>query len=215
MKTFEEHLRNETRKACLRDTQWRLERDRRRAREAKKMRRILLVAYLVGFLAILVTAAALVLTGNAEELDAPIVSDTLYDGSPIVDEFHEDFHEDFENEKIEQALLAKATRLDNVVVTHYCTELRPHICGTGDGITKSGRRVTPYVSVAVDPSIIPLGSDVLVDYGDGEIHYYSADDTGYGVKGNHIDLAVTTHEEAWNLGIKNATVYWVAEDRDE
>ena len=67
MKTFEEHLRNETRKACLRDTQWRLERDRRRAREAKRMRRILLVAYLVGFLAILVTAAALVMTGNAEE----------------------------------------------------------------------------------------------------------------------------------------------------
>lgn len=208
MKTFEEHLRNETRKACLRDTQWRLERDRRRAREAKKMRRILLVSYLVGFLAVVVTAAVMVVTGSAEEPEVLIISDTLYDRSPIVEEFHEDF----ENEKIEQALLAKATRLDNVVVTHYCSELRPHICGTGDGITASGRQVTPYVSVAVDPTEIPLGADVLVDYGDGEIHYYRADDTGAWINGNHIDLAVETHDEALQMGIKTATVYWVAED---
>lgn len=208
MKTFEEHLRNETRKACLRDTQWRLERDRRRAREAKKMRRILLIAYLIGFLAVLVAAAVMVVTGSAEEPDVLIISDTLYDRSPIAEEFHEDF----ENEKIEQALLAKATRLDNVVVTHYCSELRKHICGTGDGITASGRRVTPYVSVAVDPTVIPLDADVLVDYGDGEIHYYRSDDTGAWINGNHIDLAVETHDEALQLGIKTATVYWVAEE---
>ena len=208
MKTFEEHLRNETRKACLRDTQWRLERDRRRAREAKKMRRILLVAYLIGFAAVLVASAVMVVTGSAEEPEVLIISDTLYDRSPIAEEFHEDF----ENEKIEHALLAKATRLDNVVVTHYCSELRPHICGTGDGITASGRRVTPYVSVAVDPTVIPLDADVLVDYGDGEIHYCRADDTGAWINGNHIDLAVTHHSEAKQLGIRTATVYWVKED---
>lgn len=208
MKTFEEHLRNETRKACLRDTQWRLERDRRRAREAKKMRRILLTAYLIGFMAVLVAAAVMVVTGSAEEPEVLIISDTLYDSSPIAEEFHEDF----ENEKIEQALLAKATRLDNVVVTHYCSELRPHICGTGDGITASGRRVTPYVSVAVDPTVIPLDADVLVDYGDGEIHYYRSDDTGAWINGNHIDLAVETHDEALQMGIKTATVYWVKEE---
>ena len=208
MKTFEEHLRNETRKACLRDTQWRLERDRRRAREAKKMRRILLVAYLVGFLAVLVLAATMVVTGNAEEPEVLVMTNTVYDGSPIVEEIQEDF----ENEKIEAALLAKANVLEDVRITHYCSELRPHICGTGDGITASGRRVTPYVSVAVDPNIIPLGSDVLVDYGDGEIHYYRADDTGGGVKGKHLDLAVESHSEALQLGVKTATVYWVAEE---
>lgn len=101
MKTFEEHLRNETRKACLRDTQWRLERDRRRAREAKKMRRILLVAYLVGFLAVLVLAATMVVTGNAEEPEVLVMTNTVYDGSPIVEEIQEDF----ENEKIEAALV--------------------------------------------------------------------------------------------------------------
>jgi 3D (Asp-Asp-Asp) domain-containing protein len=205
MKTFEEHLRNETRKACLRDTQWRLERDRRRARESKKMRRILLVAYLIGFLAVLVAAAVMVVTGSAEEPEAvELVSYEEAIGPEIP--------EDFENEKIEAALLAKANVLEDVLITHYCSELRPHICGTGDGITASGRRVTPYVSVAVDPSLIPLGSDVLVDYGDGEIHYYRADDTGGGVKGKHLDLAVETHSEALQMGVKKATVYWVAEE---
>lgn len=208
MKSFEEYLRVETRKACLRDTQWRLERDRRRAREAKKMRRILLIAYLAGFLAILVVAAALAMTGHAEEPETLTAFTTFYDRSPIVEEIQEDH----ENEKIEAALLAKATRLDNVVVTHYCTELRKHICGTGDGITASGRRVTPYVSVAVDPTVIPLDADVLVDYGDGEIHYYRSDDTGGGVNGNHIDLAVGTHDEALQMGVRSATVYWVKED---
>lgn len=99
MKTFEEHLRNETRKACLRDTQWRLERDQRRAREAKKMRRILLVAYLIGFLAVLVTAAALAMTGNAEEPQIMEASLVTYE-QPIGPE-----KEDFENEKIEAALV--------------------------------------------------------------------------------------------------------------
>ena len=65
----------------------------------------------------------------------------------------------------------------------------------------------PYVSVAVDPSVIQLGADVLVDYGDGEIYYYRADDTG--PKGNHIDLCVSSHEEALRLGVQTATVYWV------
>lgn len=88
----------------------------------------------------------------------------------------EDEIEAAENEMIEAALLANATRLDDVTVTHYCT--CSTCCGKSDGITASGLRATPGVTVAVDPSIIPLGADVLVDYGDGDIKYYRADDTG-------------------------------------
>lgn len=115
-----------------------------------------------------------------------------------------------ENEMIEAALLAQATKIENVKVSHYCCERYPHICGSGTGKTASGRWVTPYVSCAVDTSVIPLGADVLVDFGDGELQYFRADDTGSSIKGNRIDLAVHTHEEAKNLGIKTATVYWVA-----
>lgn len=118
--------------------------------------------------------------------------------------------EDYENEKIEAALLAKANVIENCTVSHYdcCLEC----CGKTDGITASGIRATPGVTVAVDPGVIPLGSDVLVDYGDGEIHYYRAEDVGGFVKGNHIDLCVESHEKADALGMKTATVYWVAQE---
>ena len=117
-----------------------------------------------------------------------------------------------EAQSVEDALLVHATRIDNVTVTHYC--ICQKCCGKSPdhpayGITASGRYATPYVSVAVDPSVIPLGSDVLVDYGDGVIEYYRADDTGSGVGGKHIDLCVSNHQEARNLGVRTATVYVV------
>lgn len=120
--------------------------------------------------------------------------------------------EEAENELIEAALLAKATKIENVTVTHYC--ICEKCCGKSQdhpayGITASGRRATPGVSVGVDPDVIPLGADVLVDYGDGEIHYYRADDTGIGISGNHIDLCVGSHQEALELGVRSATVWWV------
>ena len=116
-----------------------------------------------------------------------------------------------ENELIEQALLARSHKIEDVTITFYCCEERPHICGTGTGITASGRRATPGVSVAVDPSIIPLGSTVIADYGDGVLHYYRADDTGGAVKGRHIDLCLNSHEAAIQAGVRRATVYWCEE----
>ena len=112
---------------------------------------------------------------------------------------------------IEQALLAKATVIEDCKVTFYCAEPYKHICGYGTGITASGRELRPYHSAAVDPSVIPLGAAILVDFGDGIIHYYFADDTGGAVKGNHIDLCVQAHQEALDLGVKYANVYWLEE----
>ena len=123
------------------------------------------------------------------------------------DAIEEEAQEDYENEKIEAALLAKAIRLDDVTVTHYdpCVKC----CGKTDGITATGVPVTPYYTVAVDPELIPLGSEVLVDYGDGEIHSYRAEDVGGGVKGKHLDLCVTDHTEALTLGVRQATVWFL------
>lgn len=122
------------------------------------------------------------------------------------------YPEDYENELIEAALLAKAERIDDVTVTFYCTEKRKHICGTGDGITASGSKVAAGWSCAVDTSLIPLGSDVLIDFGDGNLEYRVADDTGGAIKGKHIDLAVETHNQALACGVKTATIYVVRSD---
>ena len=108
----------------------------------------------------------------------------------------------------EETLRRTANKILNCTVTYYCCELRPHICGTGDGITASGAPVQAGVSCAVDPGLIPLGSTVWVDYGDGELHEYIAQDVGAWIVGGHIDLAVATHDEALQLGRQTATVYW-------
>lgn len=118
--------------------------------------------------------------------------------------------EENENELIEAALLARSHKLEDVTITFYCCEERPHICGTGTGITASGRRVTPYVSCAVDTDIIPLGSTIMIEY-NGEMVYLRADDTGSAVKGDHIDIAVKEHQEALSLGVKTADIWWCEE----
>lgn len=101
--------------------------------------------------------------------------------------------------------------IEGVTVTHYdvCTLC----CGKDDGITSSGVQAVPYVTCAVDPAIIPLGADVIVDDG-GKLHYYRAEDTG--VTGNHVDICVSSHEEAVQLGVKRATVvYWMKGEKND
>ena len=100
-------------------------------------------------------------------------------------------------------------RIDNVKVTYYCAEQYRHICNAGPPYTTArGNEVIPYYTCAVDRNVIPLGSTVYVDYGDGVMHEYYADDTGGAIKGNRIDVAVATHDEAMNCGVRYATVYW-------
>lgn len=88
-------------------------------------------------------------------------------------------------------------------ITAYCCEPYEHICGTGDGITATGLPVSPGI-VAVDPSVIPLGYTVVID---GQ--KYLAADTG--VTGLCIDVAVPTHEEALERGVRTANV-WIREE---
>lgn len=99
--------------------------------------------------------------------------------------------------------------LRECTVTYYCCEKRPHICGGGTGKTATGTDVTAGRSAAVDPSVIPLGAEIYVDYGDGILHQYIAEDTGSAIGGAHIDLAVETHDEALQLGTAFATVWWI------
>ena len=165
---------------------------------------LLLIIWLVGFLVMDVTAAPL-----SKAVQVRDVGRLPGDDVPATERCYltEEEIEAAENEMIEAALLERAVKIEDVTVTYYCT--CSTCCGWSTGITSSGRMATPGVSVAVDPDVIPLGADVLVDYGDGEINYYRADDTGSGVGGNHIDLCMESHEAALQAGVKTATVWWV------
>lgn len=90
-------------------------------------------------------------------------------------------------------------------ITAYCCEPYEHICGTGDGLTATGLPVTPGIA-AVDPSVIPLGSTLIID---GQ--QYLAADTGGAVIGQTVDIAVASHQEAIAFGVQLAQVWLVKE----
>lgn len=81
---------------------------------------------------------------------------------------------------------------------------------TGDTITATGtvpvRDSEGISTIAVDPSIIPLGSLLYVDgYG-----YAIAADTGGAIQGNIIDLYLNSYDECMNWGRQNVSVYLIA-----
>lgn len=65
--------------------------------------------------------------------------------------------------------------------------------------------------VAVDPSIIPLGSRLYIESADGGkswvYGYAIASDTGGAIKGSRVDLCFNTSGEVHSFGVRNANVY--------
>ena len=104
--------------------------------------------------------------------------------------------------KVKQILSMTATGYDNCYI---CTHKNPG--DWGYGITASGMKTAPGV-VAVDKSIIPLGTKLYVE-GYGEA---IAADTGSAIIGHKIDLYFETHQEAKQYGKhKDINVYVLAE----
>lgn len=90
-------------------------------------------------------------------------------------------------------------------LTAYCA--CKQCCGKdpGDpyyGITATGTTVTAGRTIAVDPSVIPYGTEVVING-----HTYIAEDCGGAIRENRIDIYFETHEEALNFGVQYATVF--------
>ena len=91
-------------------------------------------------------------------------------------------------------------------VTAYCScrkccgvwaENRPN----GIVYTASGEKAEAGKTIAVDTSVIPLGTEVKI----GDV-IYTAQDTGSAVKGNVIDIYFDNHEDAVKHGVKHLEV---------
>ncbi|MBD8137218.1 3D domain-containing protein [Peribacillus frigoritolerans] len=104
---------------------------------------------------------------------------------------------DSNNESQDQAESGKEI---TVSATAYTAD-----CQGCSGTTATGvdLKANPDAKViAVDPSVIPLGSKVYVEgYG-----YATAADTGSAIKGNRVDIFVPNEQDAVNWGVKNVKV---------
>ena len=99
--------------------------------------------------------------------------------------------------------VTKPKKTMTVVATAYCSCVS--CCGKSDGITASGVKAKANHTIAVDRSVIPLGTHVL--YNGTE---YVAEDTGGAIKGNRIDLFYNTRGEALQFGRRNVVVYFLS-----
>ena len=86
-------------------------------------------------------------------------------------------------------------------------------CPTGcTGVTATGVDVSNTIYhegkriIAVDPSVIPLGSHVKVTLEDGTSFEATAQDVGGAIKGNRIDILVASRDEAYRLGRQTVKV---------
>ena len=102
----------------------------------------------------------------------------------------------------------KLVYLGDFKLTYYCCEEYEHICGTGNGVTATGTKVTAGRTIAVDPRVIPYGTKVYIE-GFG---WRTAEDCGGGVNNKHIDVAVNTHHDALSIGISSGGVWMLVEN---
>lgn len=73
---------------------------------------------------------------------------------------------------------------------------------SGSGTTASGTKTTNNRTIAVDPKVIPLGSKVVIN---GKT--YIAEDTGGAIKGNVIDVYMSSEQKCREWGVKKLKVY--------
>lgn len=74
-------------------------------------------------------------------------------------------------------------------------------CGSGTGITASGKPVRENHTIASDWKVLPKGTVIILENAvgkDGQVYdgVYVVEDRGGGVKNNHIDIYRPTHELA-------------------
>lgn len=86
-------------------------------------------------------------------------------------------------------------------LTYYCP--CSICCGEwANGITATGTTAVEGRTIAVDPTVIPYGTQVIIN---GNV--YTAEDCGGAIKGNRIDIYMNSHEACLSQGVGYADVF--------
>ena len=125
-----------------------------------------------------------------KEKNPPPVAVAMREAAPVV----------IEPEEQEQP--EKTPVIIIVNASAYCPCYR--CCGKCDGITATGTKATAGRTIAVDPKVIPYGTEVIING-----NTYVAEDCGGAIKGNRIDVYFDTHAEALQFGRQILTVQYL------
>lgn len=99
---------------------------------------------------------------------------------------------------------AAQTREGVFTITAYCPCEK--CCGAyANGYTATGAKATQGVTVAADPDVLPMGTEIELDG-----HTYTVQDTGGAIAGNRLDLYFDNHEDALRWGVQEKMVRWSA-----
>lgn len=99
---------------------------------------------------------------------------------------------------------AAHTQEQTFTVTAYCPCEK--CCGAhANGYTATGEKATQGVTIAADPDVLPMGTEIELDG-----HTYTVQDTGGDIAGNRLDLYFDNHEDALQWGVREKIVRWSA-----
>lgn len=114
-------------------------------------------------------------------------------------------------DSVEPELSPRTTYVGEFYITMYAATIEQ--CGSTSGITASGRYCTEDPTchtVAVDPSVIPLGSYLIIEGYDGIV--FRADDTGSAINGYDIDIYTDSEAESKSFNNQSGVKVWIIED---
>lgn len=106
--------------------------------------------------------------------------------------------------KVRTVHQSSAHKVLDIVATAYASGYEDN--GPWNDITHIGTKIRPGV-IAVDPNVIPLGSKVYIEFENGRGMYAIAEDTGGAIKGNRIDIVMSSRQKAQDFGIQDVKVY--------
>ena len=80
------------------------------------------------------------------------------------------------------------------------------MCYSGDPlVTATGARTTPGRTIATDPDVIPMGARVFIP----GVGVRVAEDVGPAIKGNRLDLCMSSRSAALDYGKRRVVAVWV------
>ena len=133
-----------------------------------------------------------------------VVVETVTQPQATVEEYVQPVDEEYV-----QPQVTTGYSIGSFAITYYSAYDGTQIGITAGGTNMAGGNIYTsdgYRIIATDPSVIPLGTIVRVTTSNGESFLAKADDSGGAIKGNKIDIAVSSPSQAFALGRGTATI---------